>query len=173
MTDQTFLKEDSARPAIISRATPLTDEHFGLTPPDAYAAHIEFARRIERRMHEAEHNYAVTEAARVKATSLSKAAGGAALIAEERARQIAKEGWTPDHDDEHTNGELADSAACYAALGGAQARGRANEPWMPPPAAWPWDQSWWKPQDQMRNLVRAGALLAAEIDRLLRKKGAP
>lgn len=32
----------------------------------------------------------------------------------ERRRQIEAEGWTPEHDDEHSNGELSDAAGCYA-----------------------------------------------------------
>lgn len=93
---------------------------------------------------------------------------GAALIAAERKRQMAVEGWTPEHDDTHgaTNG-LAQAAACYAA-----------EAWMPlteshrnPPAGWPWEASWWKPTgDPTRDLVKAGALIAAEIDRLQRRQ---
>lgn len=32
---------------------------------------------------------------------------------------------------------------------------------------WPWDYKWWKPSDDpIKNLVKAGALIAAEIDRL-------
>lgn len=32
---------------------------------------------------------------------------------------------------------------------------------------WPWDMKWWKPSDDpIKNLVKAGALIAAEIDRL-------
>ena len=31
---------------------------------------------------------------------------------------------------------------------------------------WPWAQDFWKPKDQLRNLVMAGALIAAAIDRL-------
>lgn len=35
---------------------------------------------------------------------------------------------------------------------------------------WPWATDWWKPSDDpITNLVRAGALIAAEIDRLLRE----
>lgn len=34
---------------------------------------------------------------------------------------------------------------------------------------WPWAVRWWKPKDPIRDLVRAGALIAAEIDRLQRK----
>lgn len=40
--------------------------------------------------------------------------GGAGLIAMERQRQIRQEGWTADHDDEHTMGELSLAAHAYA-----------------------------------------------------------
>lgn len=37
------------------------------------------------------------------------------------------------------------------------------------PTWWPWDESWWRPSDDpIRNLEKAGALIAAEIDRLQR-----
>ncbi|WP_373400076.1 hypothetical protein V8V91_10940 [Algoriphagus halophilus] len=39
---------------------------------------------------------------------------GIELIAEERQRQIEKEGWTSEHDAKHKNGELAHAAATYA-----------------------------------------------------------
>jgi hypothetical protein len=88
-------------------------------------------------------------------------------IAAERARQVSAEGWTPEHDDEHDAGELASAAACYAVNAACQIHpydGNGAEvgdlPW------WPWDKSWWKPRDARRDLVRAGALIAAEIDRL-------
>jgi len=37
---------------------------------------------------------------------------------------------------------------------------------------WPWDFKWWKPtpNDRVRELVKAGALIAAEIDRLTNTK---
>lgn len=87
---------------------------------------------------------------------------GIERIAAERRRQIGKEGWTADHDDEHVGGELAVAAACYAARAGQLDRDD-------PPDAWPWGDEWWKPNDDpIRDLERAGALIAAEIDRLLR-----
>ena len=87
-------------------------------------------------------------------------AGGAALIAAERQRQVSVDGWTPAHDAEHTIGELVDAAVCY--LHDID----AESPMIWP---WPWDESWWKPSDdRIRNLVRAGALIAAEIDRIQR-----
>lgn len=81
----------------------------------------------------------------------------------ERQRQIEKEGWTPEHDDEHSNGELADAAACYA--------GTLSSRWVTPPTGWPWGEKWWKPStDRRRMLIKAGALILAEIERLNRKE---
>lgn len=84
----------------------------------------------------------------------------------ERQRQIEVEGWTADHDDEHNQGELADVAACYA-LGVYSDRSDAGVPGDIPPY-WPntWDETWWRPKNRRRNLVRAAALLIAEIERL-------
>lgn len=74
----------------------------------------------------------------------------------ERRRQIETEGWTPEHDDHHLPNELALAAASYVCADEGDA----------PPAIWPWDWSWWKPKDRRRNLVKAGALILAEIERL-------
>lgn len=71
----------------------------------------------------------------------------------ERKRQLAEEGWTLAHDDEHRAGELAKAAACYAV--GWRLRD-----------IWPWDERWWKPKDSRRNLIRAGTLIMAEIERI-------
>jgi hypothetical protein len=86
---------------------------------------------------------------------------GAELIAAERARQTAEEGWTLEHDAEHTDDELARAAACYAM----PAMYRAYVDPMCP-ADWPWHRGHWKPGNRIRELVKAGALIAAEIDRL-------
>jgi len=95
----------------------------------------------------------------------------------ERERQVGAEGWTPEHDDEHVFGDMALAAAAYAAnssprgkqgdvlVGRTQAWGRAG--WFDlPRLLWPWDSSWWKPADPRRDLVKAGALILAEIERL-------
>lgn len=96
---------------------------------------------------------------------------GAALIAAERRRQVEVEGWTAEHDDAHDCGEMVEAAICYAE----QAKGRGwvspekyRQDEVDPFGDWPWDESWWKPQTPIRDLVRAGALIAAEIDRLQR-----
>jgi hypothetical protein len=93
----------------------------------------------------------------VRRTSLTTAAHD---VVTERARQVSAEGWTPEHDDEHATGELALAAASYAFSNKLQ------------PAFWPWEESAWKPKDERSNLVRAAALLLAEIERLDRKSGA-
>jgi hypothetical protein len=91
---------------------------------------------------------------------------GAAIIAAERHRQIDVEGWSHDHDDRHSGGELLRAAIAYLEAGYGQVRGRDVK--SLPPMGWPFEQSWWKPKDAERNLARAGAFIAAEIDRLRR-----
>lgn len=114
---------------------------------------------------------------------------GLELIIEERERQITKEGWTAEHDDEHTDGELAKAAICYATPEPIYQKiiNYPNEVRFVD--VWPdwWDSEWDKrkvnemtdvlipnsklPKNQrIRNLVKAGALIAAEIDRLQRIK---
>lgn len=79
----------------------------------------------------------------------------------ERKRQIEVEGWTADHDREHPDGTLALVAACYAV--GVEHLYQVHEGEIVP--LWPvnWD---FKDKGVRLNLVRAAALLIAEIDRL-------
>lgn len=107
------------------------------------------------------------------ALSLPNGLGGAlADIAAERRRQVEVEGWSVAHDDEHTGGEMAKAAACYAAgrivfaipQEIAPDRGAAGYR-----SIWPWDLKWWKPKSYRLNLIRAAALLVAEIERLDRR----
>jgi hypothetical protein len=93
---------------------------------------------------------------------------GVELIAAERQRQIDVEGWTPEHDDIHDAGQLVCAAVTYAletTFNGPKVAGT----WFM--KFWCWSDEWWKPSpDPCRNLIKAGALIAAEIDRLQRKK---
>ncbi len=96
---------------------------------------------------------------------------GIELIAEERHRQISEEGYPAAHDDVHNEEEMAKAAACYALP-------EADRLWIFGPGRlfqvlWPWDVECWKPtpRKRIRELVKAGALVAAEIDRLQRAKG--
>ncbi|MBA5617478.1 hypothetical protein [Pseudomonas aeruginosa] len=77
----------------------------------------------------------------------------------ERKRQVEVEGWTPEHDDKHNGGELADAAACYALWAGGINPGNWRE-------FWPWAPEWLKHSEPRRMLVKAGALILAEIERL-------
>lgn len=96
-------------------------------------------------------------------------------VAAERRRQIEAEGWTPKHDDnEHDNGTLAAAGSAYA-LAAADllnplSRGDGDFT-NTPPMGWPWDREWWKPGDARRMLVKATALLLAEIERIDRAAG--
>lgn len=84
----------------------------------------------------------------------------------ERGRQKQREGWTLEHDDGHNKGELALAAATYALT----ATGvHSDSPLIH--ALWPWDRGWWKPKTPRRDLIRAGALIIAEIERLDRGEG--
>lgn len=91
-------------------------------------------------------------------------------IAAERKRQVDVEGWTPEHDDGHYDNDLATAAACYAtphrAFRSEQRAGRAYEPFTAYVDLWPWQDKWWKPKTRREDLIRAGALIVAEIERL-------
>lgn len=79
----------------------------------------------------------------------------------ERRRQVEAEGWTPEHDDAYDSGSLAKAAACYA-LSSVGVRGDDDAQLR----FWPWLDTWWKPSTPRRDLVKAGALILAEIERL-------
>jgi hypothetical protein len=86
-------------------------------------------------------------------------------IAVERRRHVEKEGYDAAHDDQHEHGELALAAACYAmdGVGLGNPRGATH---------WPWGADEFKSRDHRSNLIRAGALIVAEIERLDRAIGA-
>ncbi len=96
---------------------------------------------------------------------------GVELIAEERERQIEDENWTKEYDDmEHRIPDLVRAVECYAvmAMHAKPGKGRQPSTW------WPWPRSLWKPSyNQLRNLAKAGALIAAEMDRLIRMDEQP
>ena len=93
---------------------------------------------------------------------------GAELIALERQRQIEEEGYTLKNDIRYNfNEELAQAASCYA-LPEVNRFYLRNDNKQEGPVHWPWLRPSWKPcpNDRKRELVKAGALIAAEIDRL-------
>lgn len=84
-------------------------------------------------------------------------------IRAERQRQIDEEGWTAEHDDENVDRDMAIAASCYAYEAGLADEDRGIDN---PPPDWPWHARWWKPTDRRRDLVKAGALIVAEIERI-------
>lgn len=92
---------------------------------------------------------------------------GVGLIFLERQRQLQEEGWSKEHDSKYQNQELAAAAAAYATPETLRSYGPDG---LPP--TWPWAEEWWKPepQDRIRELVKAGALIAAQIDLELSKE---
>lgn len=84
----------------------------------------------------------------------------------ERRRQVYAEGWTAEHDDQHARGEMARAAACYAMSPSLRAK------WVGNTSnflfeLWPWGRKWWKPtpDNRIRELTKAGALILAEMER--------
>lgn len=78
-------------------------------------------------------------------------------IVAERWRQIGK-GYDADHDDKHVNHELANAAAALAIE------------WL---GNWPWSLHSWPGDDRRSHLVKAAAMLIAEIERLDRSALTP
>lgn len=78
------------------------------------------------------------------------------LVRDEREKQINKHGYTPEHDDEHVDGEIADAAACYA-----------STELIP---YWPWEPEYFKKEEKTRKeqIITAAAMLMAEYERLER-----
>lgn len=102
-------------------------------------------------------------------------------VATERRRQIDAEGWTMEHDDQHDSDDLALAAACYALPETHREVFPRKEPSdvgrsagesiiiyddVLCPHLWPWHGGSWRPKDRRADLVRAAALLLAEIERL-------
>jgi hypothetical protein len=82
----------------------------------------------------------------------------------ERQRHQSAEGWTPEHDDQYSKSQLLWASSCYVL--------NAIHPFNRIPFDWPWTPEWWKPTNPRRDLVKAGALILAEIERIDRQKAA-
>lgn len=96
---------------------------------------------------------------------------GVEMIEAERQRQLDEEGFTNEHDDQHTAGELAIVAACFAS----PVQLYCYRDGVLLQDIWPdtWHRCWDKrgpDADRIELLAKAGALIAAEIDRLKRRK---
>lgn len=100
---------------------------------------------------------------------------GIELIAEERQRQIDVEGYSAQHDSQHPTSEFVYAAIAYtesAKVGiNCMEMGNTDEMEIMVRKAemgmdFPWGFASFKPSTDVRDLVKAGALIAAAIDRL-------
>lgn len=95
------------------------------------------------------------EAAEKRISELEARAFNPAIldVVAERQRQVSAEGWTPAHDDQHRNNDMAFAAACYAFHAAAASwdleDGGVPYDSHPVPKNWPWEPDWWKPTDPM------------------------
>ncbi|AOX10704.1 hypothetical protein Q5O_20715 [Pseudomonas putida JB] len=90
----------------------------------------------------------------------------------ERCRQVREEGHTLERDDLHTEGQLAQAASAYAFW--ADPRGARQDDHIDylnstPTGLWPWAKEYWKPASPRVMLIKADALILAEIERLDRQ----
>ena len=93
------------------------------------------------------------------------------MVHDERFRQLIQEGHTRAHDDKHTEGQLALLAAAYALSSVPEEHQdfRHDEAYGELMALLEDDYGRsFKPKDPIRDLVRAGALILAELERRLR-----
>ena len=99
---------------------------------------------------------------------------GVIRISRERARQILEERFDADHDAQHQYNELVEAAIAYAmAPGKVYARRDMDDPGVFLfEEVWPWEETLDKrgKHDRLHRLEIAGALIAAEIDRMLLDK---
>lgn len=102
-------------------------------------------------------------------------------VAAERRRQIEAEGFPLEKDDRYRRGQLVQAALCYG-INAVTRAGLLHDGVSPEqiervnaqaavPRSWPWGKEWWKPTGHRRVLVKAAALLIAEIERLDRANG--
>ena len=105
---------------------------------------------------------------------------GLELVAAERKGHIEREGWRPEHDAEHVDGELAWAATCYTAPATILVPAKHYSHTYVDP--WPWSPKWdgrktirtdipmtlgQRRRTRIRELVKGASLAVAEIDRLL------
>lgn len=128
-------------------------------------AHLTLAKR--------QHRMAQLRAAMTPAPAYEALSQAAQDVLAERRRQIEVEGWTPEHDDRHNEQSMSIAAACYVLNGTMPTRVGPQRVSLEHLWRWTgWSVTWFKPKDRRTDLVRAGALILAELERLDRAHGA-
>ncbi len=111
---------------------------------------------LKRKLYAAENQIAELEARTFNPAILD--------VIAERQRQKAVEGWTSEHDDKYGKSQLLWASSCYVL--------NTIQPFNRIPMDWPWAPEWWKPTNPRRDMVKAGALILAEIERIDRQEAA-
>ncbi|WP_436879437.1 hypothetical protein [Escherichia coli] len=102
--------------------------------------------------------------AEVRAQGVKSLSNAVQSVISERQRQQSVEGWTPEHGDQYGEYQLLWASSCYVL--------NTIQPFNRIPMDWPWAPEWWKPTNQRRDLVKAGSLILAEIERIDRQEAA-
>ncbi|MDD8319140.1 hypothetical protein LAW57_03570 [Escherichia coli] len=130
--------------------------HEGIVNWEAAVSLSEENVELKRKLYAAENQIAELEARTFNPAILD--------VIAERQRQKAVEGWTSEHDDKYGKSQLLWASSCYVL--------NAIHPFNRIPFGWPWTPEWWKPTNPRRDMVKAGALILAEIERIDRQEAA-
>ncbi|HAW8058895.1 TPA: hypothetical protein JLP81_002877 [Escherichia coli] len=143
----------------IKHAMAVTLEHVSVT--DAGQAGVA-AMIINDALHHSETPATDAILAEVRAQGVKSLSNAVQSVIAERQRHQSVEGWTPEHDDQYSKSQLLWASSCYVL--------NAIHPFNRIPFDWPWTPEWWKPTNPRRDLVKAGALILAEIERIDRQE---
>ena len=130
--------------------------HEGIVNWEAAVSLSEENVELKRKLYAAENQIAELEARTFNPAILD--------VIAERQRQKAVEGWTSEHDDKYGKSQLLWASSCYVL--------NTIQPFNRIPMDWPWAPEWWKPTNPRRDMVKAGALILAEIERIDRLEAA-
>lgn len=150
----------AAENAELKHAMAVTLEHVSVT--DAGQAGVA-AMIINDALHHSETPATDAFLAEVLAQGVKSTSNAVQSVIAERQRHQSAEGWTPEHDDQYSKSQLLWASSCYVL--------NAIHPFNRIPFDWPWTPEWWKPTNPRRDLVKAGALILAELERIDRAAG--
>lgn len=154
----TALAAESAR---LKHAMSVTLDHLSVT--DTGKAGVA-AMIINYALHHSETTSTDAFLSEVLAQGVKSPSNAVQSVIAERQRHQSAEGWTPEHDDQYSKSQLLWASSCYVL--------NAIHPFNRIPFDWPWTPEWWKPTNPRRDLVKAGALILAEIERIDRQEAA-
>ncbi|MGN8310056.1 hypothetical protein [Pseudomonas protegens] len=161
MSQKTLCECNQGRLPCTCKAAFPTQDWLLVTHPDGH----EWVVRAGSKEHDrAVRTHHLHIAALLPETAMGTTTQAALDVLTERQRQIRGEGRTLAQDDHYQGGQLARAAACYALAGSATPTDQSAA--LLVSLTWPWESTWWKPTTSRRDLIKAGALILAEIERI-------